>query len=45
MRIGDSFEYNGKKVVIIDKIKGRKTNKPNMQSGCLLTGYKSNRVL
>ena len=40
--VGQEFTFRGEKVTVIEKIKGGKTNKPEMQSGILFIGYKSN---
>lgn len=41
MKIGDRFIINGEIVEIVEKHKGAKTNKPNMQSGVMNNGHKS----
>ncbi len=42
MKVGDKFEYDYKEVTVVEIIKGVKTSTPNLQSGVLLTGFKSN---
>jgi hypothetical protein len=41
MTIGQEVLFNGEQVTILEVIKGSKTNKPNMQSGMVFTGYAS----
>ena len=36
---GDVVNYEGQKNVISDKLKGKETKKPNLQSGILFTGF------
>jgi hypothetical protein len=39
--VGDKAEFNGNGIVIVEKFKGGKTTKPNMQSGAMFTGFHS----
>lgn len=43
-QIGQQVIFNNEVVTIIDKIKGNKTSKPNIQSG-ITTGFQSNSCL
>lgn len=40
-KVGDEVIFQGENVSILERIKGSKTNKINMQSGVMPTGYKS----
>jgi len=43
-KIGQDVLFNNEKVIILDKIKGNKTKRPNKQGG-IVTGYKSSPCL
>jgi len=40
VKCGREYEYKGEKVTVLQRIYGKETNKPNMQSGELFTGFK-----
>lgn len=38
---GMTVTFNNKQLIIVDIVKGGKTNQPNLHSGMLFTGFKS----
>lgn len=39
VKVGSSYLYFGESVIVMERIRGKETNKRNMQSGELFTGY------
>lgn len=40
VKVNKTYLHDGEKVTVTQKIKGKETTKPNMQSGMLFTGFK-----
>lgn len=43
VKFGKQYLYKGEVVHIVERISGKITNKPNMQSGIMFTGFKHQR--
>lgn len=43
VRVGQRYLYKGQETKVLEKVRGKLTTQPNMQSGILFTGFKRRR--